>query len=49
MDEKITPFICLDCGRVVDFRRRFCSTQCEDNYKEEKAYMLEREIERINP
>lgn len=45
MDERITPFVCRNCGRLVDPRQRFCSFACEANYEEEKDYLLQKEEE----
>ena len=42
-DERIEPFMCRNCGRVIDPRQRFCSYQCEENYELEKADELEQE------
>lgn len=42
MDEKIEPFVCRNCGRVVDPRKRFCSFECEANYEEERTFYARR-------
>lgn len=43
IDNPIMPFVCRNCGRVVDPRQKFCSFQCEANYEEEKAYLMEKQ------
>lgn len=47
-EDPVRPFVCRNCGRVVDPRQKFCSFQCEANYEEEKAYLMEKEEERVN-